>query len=248
MGVSQDIRTKIEQLPEGVIFDYNTLLEGRSKFWATSKALERLVKEKSINRYATGFFYKPKQTIFGALKPSEEEILKTYLFKNGKRIGYITGLALYNRLGLTTQVPATIEIACKNKRIYIRAGNKKRISALSYVEVNDNNYSFLGLLDILKNFNKIPDMDASSGITLLSNSFRNMSNKELDKMIRLSLKYPPRARALLGAILEYYITGTNVESLKNSLNPISLYRYNIPRSVLPNAKGWNIKLSANEPT
>ncbi len=85
-------------------------------------------------------FFKPKQTVFGELLPKEEEILKPYLYKNGYRIAYITGIYLYNKLGLTTQIPQTIKIASRNKEIKVNKSNLKIKPAKSYVDVTSKNY------------------------------------------------------------------------------------------------------------
>lgn len=241
MGVAQKIEKKIRQLPEGTTFDYQTLMVERNEYTAATKALERLVKKNIINRYSSGVFYKPKQTVFGTLKPNEEELLKTYLFENGKRIAYITGLSLYNRLGLTTQVPKTIKIACRDKRIFASLGSVKGKAVKSYVDVTDDNYYLLELLDALKDFNRIPDLDVNSGIRLLGNKLNGLTDKERDKIIKYALKYPPRVRALLGAILEIFVKGKDTTLLKNSLNPLSEYQYKIPESVLPNIHDWKLK-------
>ena len=49
--------------------------------------------------------------MLGDIPVSDEERLRDVLYRNGRRSGYITGPALYNRLGLTTQIPRTIMIA-----------------------------------------------------------------------------------------------------------------------------------------
>lgn len=242
MRVAQKIEKKIQQLPEGTTFDYQTLMVERNEYTAATKALERLVKKDIITRYSSGLFFKPKQTVFGTLKPNEQELLKTYLFENGKRIAYITGLSLYNRMGLTTQVPKTIKIACRDKRIFASVGNIKGKAVKSYVDVTDDNYYLLELLDAFKDFNRIPDLDANAGIILLGNKIKELSEKECDKMIRYALKYPPRVRALLGAVFEIFIEKVNVTPLRNSLNPLSKYQYKIPQTMLPNAQNWKLKL------
>jgi len=243
MRVAQKIEQQIQQLPEGTTFDYQTLMVERNEYTAASKALERLIKKEIIDRVSSGIFYKPKQTIFGALKPNEQELLKTYLFEDGKRIAYITGVSLYNRLGLTTQVPKVIKIACRDKRIFATVGSVKGKAVKSYVDVTDNNYCLLELLDALKDFNQIPDLDSESAIILIANKFKSLSSKELDSLIAIALKYPPRVRALLGALLEQYKSKTKNFELQNSLNPLSEYQYNIPQTMLPNGQDWKLKLS-----
>jgi len=172
--------------------------------------------------------------------PREEELLKNYLFDNDKRIAYITGLSLYNKLGLTTQVPKTIKIASRDKRIFASIGNIKGKPVKSYIDVSDKNYYILEILDALKDFKQIPDMDKKSGLLLLADRIKKWEKKDKTLLIKYGLKYPPRVRAILGAILENFITSEDVKPLKESLNPLSQYEYNIAETILPNAKNWNI--------
>ena len=242
MTVSKKIDQRILQLQDGKTFDYQSLLVEREEYAAATKALERLIKKEIIKRISSGIFYKPKQTAFGVLRPNEEELLKTYLFENGKRIAYITGLSLYNRMGLTTQVPRTIKIASRDKRIYASVGTVKGKPVKSYIDVTDKNYYLLEILDAVKDFNQIPDLNAESGILILTERLKKISQKELDQIIQFALKYPPRARALIGAILELIDNKLDLILLKNSLNPLSEFEYNIKEGVLPNALNWRIKL------
>jgi Family of unknown function (DUF6088) len=223
MTVSKKIDQRILQLKDGTTFDYQTLLVEREEYAAATKALERLIKKEIIKRVSSGIFYKPKQTAFGVLRPNDEELLKTYLFENGKRIAYVTGLSLYNRMGLTTQVPRTIKIASRDKRIYASVGTVKGKPVKSYIDVTDKNYYLLEILDAVKDFNQIPDLNAESGILILTERLKKLSQKELDQIIQFALKYPPRARALIAAILELIDNKLDIILLKNSLNPLSKF-------------------------
>jgi hypothetical protein len=240
MTISKKTEDKVKNLPIGTTFTYQTLSVKAEEYAATAKALERLIKKEVIKRVSTGVFYKPKQTIFGELMPREEELLKNYLFDNDKRIAYITGLSLYNKLGLTTQVPKTIKIASRDKRIFASIGNLKGKPVKSYIDVSDKNYYILEILDALKDFKQIPDMDKKSGLLLLADRIKKWEKKDKTLLIKYALKYPPRVRAILGAILENFITSEDVKPLKESLNPLSQYEYNIAETILPNAKNWNI--------
>jgi len=240
MKISKKIEDKIKKLPVGTTFTYKALLVNSEEYAATAKALERLIKKGILKRVSTGIFYKPKQTVFGELKPAEEELLKNYLFEKDKRIAYITGLSLYNKLGLTTQIPKNIKIASRDKRIFATIGNLKGKPVKSYIDVSDKNYYILEILDALKDFKMIPDMDKKSGLQLLTDRIKRWNKKDKTLLIKYSLKYPPRTRALVGAIIENFMETNEVQPLKESLNPLSQYEYNITETILPNAKNWNI--------
>ncbi len=239
MNIAKKIEEKIKTIEKGETFTYKDLAIKKEEYLAASKTLERLLKKGLIKRISTGVFYKPKQTVFGELKPDEEKIITPYLFKNGKRIAYITGLLLYNKMGLTTQIPKEISIASTKKRIYISKGNIKGKAVKSYMEVTDENYKYLELLDVIKDFKNIPDLDKESAIKILTNKILELNNKQKKELIEIALEYPPRTKALLGAILENI--GENTKKLDDSLNPLSEYKLGITKEILPTIEKWNIK-------
>lgn len=240
MGTTQKIQEQVSQLAEGSTFKYEQLAIEPQEYGAAAKAIERLIAKGVIKRVSTGVFYKPKKTVFGELLPNEEETLKPYLFEKGKRIAYITGTSLYNRMGLTTQVPKNIKIASRVKRITISRGSVKATPAKSYVDVTDENFYLLELLDVLKDFNKIPDLDKKSAVKTISKILQGLNPGALKLLIKCGLAYPPRVRAFLGALLEHTGIATELTELEKSLNPLSEYSYGI-ENILSNAEKWNIK-------
>ena len=125
MKTAKKITKKIDLMQTGTIFKYQQLNITPSEYSAATKAIERLITKGIVKRVSTGLFYKPIITVFGELRPREAELIKSYLFEKNNRIAYITGTALYNRMGLTTQVPNTIKLACRSKRISINTENYK---------------------------------------------------------------------------------------------------------------------------
>ncbi len=240
MSTTQKIRENLYELPEGVAFGYKQLGLAPNEFYAAAKAIERLIAKGVIKRISTGVFYKPKQTPFGELKPNEEEILKSYLFDEGKRIAYITGTSVYNQMGLTTQVPQKIKISSRSKRISISKNNIQATPTKSYVDVKENNFYLLEFLDTLKNFKQIPDLDKNLAIRVLSQKLKNFLPDNIKLLVECSLAYPPRVRAFLGALLENVEQTIDLVELYQSLNPLSKYNYGIVE-ILPSAKNWNIK-------
>ena len=241
MNIAKKIEEIIDNIERGKTFTYKDLNIKKEEYSAASKSIERLIKKKIIKRISTGVFYKPKQTVFGELKPDEEKIITPYLFKNRKRIAYITGLLLYNKMGLTTQIPKEISIASNKKRIYISKGNIKAKAVKSYVEVTNKNYKLLELLDALKDFKKIPDLNKKSAISILTNKISSLNNKQIKELIKIALEYPPRVRAFLGALLENIDKNRDTKSLDDSLNPLSEYNLGLTKDILPTVEKWNIK-------
>lgn len=242
MALAKDIRKRIKQLSEGKTFGYADLGIAKEEFQTAAKALERLQKQGVIKKVSKGVFYKPEQTVFGELKPDYSELLRPYLFENGKRVAYETGTSLYNRLGLTTQMAFRIKIASRGKRININRGSLKADGVKSYTEVTDSNYETLGLLDAFKDIKRIPDCSVAQAISRLSAIVKALSEKQTELLIKYALLYPPRVRALLGAILENNgCKAKGIDKLKESLNPLSTIKLGIKETELPTKSKWYIE-------
>ena len=241
MKISKKIKETINKLPAGTTFKYRELDISNNEYGAATKTIERLIAEKTINRISTGVFYKPQKTVFGELKPGEENLLRPYLFIGNNRIAYITGTALYNRMGLTSQVPKNITVASKVKEIRTRIGNINVRRVKSYVDVTNMNYHLLEILDALKDFKQIPDLDRKAAIKLLITVITSLKKKELLRLLQYADEYPPRTRAFLGALLEKINMALDLDYLKQSLNPLTEYKLGIIPDILSTAEKWNIK-------
>ncbi len=241
MTLTTQIRKKIKNIPEGKTFRYVDLGISKEQYATAAKVLERLQKEALIKKMSKGIFYRPQQTVFGELAPDYYEQLKPYLFMNGKRIAYETGYSLYNSLGLTTQMAFKIKIASRTRRISINKGVLKVDTVKSYTDVTEANYKLLGLLDALKDIKNIPDCTVRKAVLILNGKFKKLNEKQIIDMIKYAGYYPPRVRALLGAILQNNETYVNLDKLKNSLNPMSKYKLGLKEKDLPTIKNWNIE-------
>jgi len=79
MRIIQNIKMQISKLADGTTFKYEQLAVEPQEYIAAAKVIERLISTGVINRISTGMFYKPRNTVFGELKPNEDEILKPLL-------------------------------------------------------------------------------------------------------------------------------------------------------------------------
>lgn len=120
--------------------------------------MNRLTKKKTIYLYMRSVYYKPSTGTFGVrgLNP-DKIILKKYLEENKSIKGYFSGATLYNALGLTTQIPrykSIVTNTCKIDNIYIDKKLCVKIKK-SKIKINNDNYLYLQLLDLLTNKEKI---------------------------------------------------------------------------------------------
>lgn len=150
MVITREVQKRIENFQPDYVFTYQDLNLPIERSESVIKMLNRLVAEGVIAKISKGRFYKPKRSIFGVLKPKQEEIVKDLLEKDGEVIGYITGYSVFNRLGLTTQVPNIIQIGTnvrKNKKV-------RGIFTISFVMqsnfITKENIPLLQLLDVIK--------------------------------------------------------------------------------------------------
>ncbi len=224
----------------GEVFTYNSLDIPREQSVAAAKVLSRLVQKGEVNRYKKGIFYIPNKTVFGELKPREEALLENYLFENNRQVAYVTGNRLYNKMGLTTQVPNVIKLASRDKKIRTTIGGVQLKPVKSYVAITKSNIPLLQLLDVIKDFKNIPDLDKNYGLKFLKARIQSLSARDKEKLAGIAEQYPPKVRALLGAILESLSLYSLCGRLRNFINPLSSYEYGLIEEQLPEISNWNI--------
>jgi hypothetical protein len=83
-------------------------------------------------------------------------------------------------------------------------------------------------------------VNKKSAILVLLSYLKKLTSKELEEYIKYALLYPPRVRALLGALLEKLDSTIDVKRLKNSLNPLTIYNYDLGDTALITKQNWNI--------
>jgi hypothetical protein len=241
LTITSRVKKRLSSIAEGKVFDISNLgVMAKEEQGALLKTLSRLSKSGIIERAARGKYFKPRKTRFGILVPDENELIKLYSVKRGKTIGYETGLSLYNKLGLTTQVPNAVVIA-RNVKIKDRTQDNIKIKfVLQSIRFKSSDVVSLQLLDVLKDIKRIPDSSATKAVLVIVEEIKTLEKKALKKMIKFSLEYNPRTRALFGAILDCYFKTIDVSILADSLNPITDYKIGISADVLPNQSKWNI--------
>lgn len=236
-----NIMFAIDRFPKGYLFTYTDFESSVKKKEAIIKFLNRLAASGKIKKLAKGKYYKPENSTFGILPPSQYQVVKDLLEKNGTSVGYITGYGVYNQLGLTTQVSNTIQIG-KNQ---IRAALKRSVYRIAFVKqknkITKDNIPLLQILDAIRFVKTIPDTTIDNSCIRLIAIIKKLSNTEQEGMIKLARQYPPATRALLGALLEKSVGEKKIEILRKSLNPITIYKLKVSATILPNAKNWNIQ-------
>jgi hypothetical protein len=241
MKINEYIAKTIGRLPKGYVFTYADFIDKVESKEAIIKTLNRMVGSGKIAKLSKGKFYKPEKSAFGKLQPDRYQIVKDLLEEEGRISGYLTGYSIYNRLGLTTQISSIIQIG-KNT---IRPGLKRAGYKISFVlqknNITKDNIPLLQILDSIRYIKIIPDTTISAACKRLTEIIKDLSKGDKATLGRLALKYPPAARALLGAVLEEIGSRSLTEPLLKSLNPITTYKLPGADKVLSSADKWNIK-------
>ena len=120
--------------------------------------LNRLKKEGLIKSDYKGVYYRPEISIFGEVGCSQTRLiqLKYLQDRNGNIKGYITGAKLFNRIGLTTQVPNVTDIVTNECKYHKQYDEKLRTYITKpKIEITNENYRYLQFIDILENKDNI---------------------------------------------------------------------------------------------
>jgi len=238
--IHQLVSERIGEISEGVVFDYSSFGVPPAGELSLAKALSRLSQQEVIVRLSKGKYYKPRQTLFGKLKPEEDEIIKSLTYKGDKIVGYLTGGILYNRMGLTTQVPNVLIIGTGTVLPPKRVGQYRVKYSKRTAPLTPDSIPLLQLLDALKDIKKIGDADVNESLVRLIEVLKKLSSTQLEQLVVLAGSYNAATRALLGAVFEAYLPEVDTNSLKKSLNVFTRYEIGVSKDILPNPSNWYI--------
>lgn len=216
-----NILEQISKFPDGKIFTFNDLLFPIEKTANVAVILSDLSKESKLVRVEKGAYYKPKKSNLGlGLLPVFQEEQIVYLTK--KLNGYLSGSYIYNKMSLTEQVSPTITIATNYP---VRPFSFKNMSiecVKAYVKDIPNDESELNLLrilDAIKDIKHIPAVSPQDAYNkIFSYHLSKLSQKELNKIVSLSMLYPPRVRKILSDMMKQT---NNIDLMKSLINTIS---------------------------
>lgn len=241
MNASDLIRNKINRLPEGYVFTYSDFSNEVKSENALKLTLFRLVRAGKIERLSKGRFYKPKQGIIGKLNPDEYEVVKDLLKLNNRVIGYITGLGVFNSLGLTTQMSSIIQIGSNIDKKQIQRGKYIIKYIRQWNKITTDNINLLQLLDCIRFIKSIPDTTIDQSYKRLIYLLGELSEKEIRVLTSLASKYPPATRSIVGSILEKLNYSSLSDKLLNSLNPSTYFKLEISSDLIQNKLKWKIQ-------
>lgn len=156
---------------------------------AVRQTVKRLVASGFLKRYDNGIYYIPKNgSLLGKsyLDPSIV-IMRKYVENKYERYGYVTGLSFANQLGLTTQMPAVMEVVTNRESTNgrtIMVGNQKVRVKKSSVPVSEANAELLQLLDMVGQVEKYTELTIKETINILITYMRKkkFTQKQLSEV------------------------------------------------------------------
>jgi hypothetical protein len=229
------IRRRVENGPEDRLWtlgDFASLPVA-----AVAKTLSRMAHDGVIRRLRKGVYYRPKTTRFGETKPDLSRVFTRLLDR--KHVGWKpSGLAVWNALGLTTQVPAVPTFAV-DRRVQLSA-SKGSVRFRVVPSLHALSAEERGALDALRDLRHVPDTTPAAIVHRLVDLCRERQLL-FSRMLRASAHEPPRVRALLGLIGT--LLGEDADELaklRRSLNPTTTFNLGLAAD-FPAAVNWSIR-------
>lgn len=154
---------------------------------AVNVNMARLEKANHVIRVSKGVYCRKIPTAFGYYTPNKETLFcKQLLYDADHIIGYETGLSALNRLGLVSQMPKRRYIATNLYTKKVPGNIQIEIRKPSAI-VNETNYRYLQLLDIIRDIDSAP-VDTSKPIEVIVGTARELRlNTEM--LILMARKY-----------------------------------------------------------
>ena len=241
MSIAAAVNQTIDRTTPGQIFGYEAFPQYQEAPGAVVRAVNRSVENKRLKRVSKGRFYVPRKGVLGDMPVSDEARLREVLYRNGQRCGYVTGPALYNRLGLTTQVPKTITVATNRSAQTKNLGTIRIKLTPRRVPISDSVVPLLEILDVLRDLKQLPDTHFGRALKTLAKSLMDLVPAERKKLQRLAVDYyNAGTRALLGMLL----TRNRQEilpTLRFSINPTTRFNLGIDSGEWSEGRAWNIR-------
>lgn len=128
------------------------------------KMMKGLCDTGKIKRFDTGIYYLPKNSRLKGDVPLGADTVARYKYvsRNGNIEGYYSGYTFANQLGVTTQVPYSIEIVSNNASAKVREvimRGRRVILRKARIPITKENYKVLQFLDFLKDAYQYSDVE-----------------------------------------------------------------------------------------
>ncbi len=122
-----------------------------------AQLIQEAVNDGKLERFENGVYYIPTKTVLGNSSLSTTKVVEKKYIKNDREVyGFYCGLSFMNNIGITTQVPNTLEIMTNKESTRVRKVKVKSQEVIlrkSRIEVNKDNYIALQFLEFITSTN-----------------------------------------------------------------------------------------------
>ena len=203
--VSKLIRETVDKLPPGEVFVLEDVLPKKSTkkmYLSATKELSELRRLQRISRVRKGMYFKPYKLkiLDRTITDVSSSFLISYYQKKLDNKLYVSGAPLFNHMGLTEQVPAISVLAVDHPP---KDFDEERLYFVkSKCAITEENKKYLEILDCIEGIEDVsakhPGQVADS---LMHLHIKRLNDTECREIVRYSMYYSARARAILAAIL-----------------------------------------------
>ena len=177
------------------------------------KNLERMCSSGELAKIAKGIYYVPKISKYGIVPLSEKELVSSF---TRNRAGTVVGYSLYNKLGLTTQIPKTITVMSSAIESFTKSIRNIVIHQIK-LDYTDEVCNMIHCLQVLQNFNGIQDINYTAFIDFAQSFVENYNDNVFAK-VTSSINYKKSTISFLKEILEYHGKKNNLGMYLSSLS------------------------------
>lgn len=181
------------------------------------KTLERLCKTGDLCRIAKGTYYRPRKGKYGVVPPTQKEIVEFFTEPN---IGTVVGYSLYNSMKLTTQVSKTVEVFSSQLQQQTKNISNVLLQFCNLVYTPEVK-GMIHMLEVLKNFNEIQDLNYAQFISCCENFVVQYSDVVFEQVYQQK-RYQKKTLSFMRNILNHYGVQNN---LSKYLSGLSEYKH-----------------------
>lgn len=198
IGYGQHIADAVKNMPYEVAIKTEDMAERLAEAFAipyeqaktlTNVKLKRMADKGEIARVQKGIYCQVKQTVFGKVTPSIDQVMKNTLTEqNDTKIGYESGAFLMNKLGLTTLIPRDMEITTNIYRTKLPEGCNIKLKK-PVLTVADSNWKYLQFIDIVMD---LPNVHINAeGSELILTKYAKLQQLDGLELIFTARRYYP---------------------------------------------------------
>lgn len=218
-GYAEQIRNHIIKIPCNQIFVAHELKKEVFSELPEAiyyKTLERMVKHEQLIHLAKGLYYRPILDGNDIVPISDETIVDYYVADN---CGALVGEGLYIEKGIASGFEKRLSLI-SNKL----SESKKKIGDIEVqktdIELNEETIPVIQTLELLQNYNKVPNIDKTEFIAYMHDFVDDYSD-EVTEYVLSKCKYKKSTIAFLARILDWYGLA---HSMHDYLSPLSEYK------------------------